>query len=406
MVLFIALLHGLFVFVIGAWTKSRIALLVAAIIAGTVGVMTGASIFSVADILAVALGFWMGLGIIKSHEAQLRREDAATRQRYEEQHAEEERARKAAARQRTRTMEPLRTHYDNLHVTRDASVEVIRAAYRTQVNKYHPDKYTGSKREAERITKILNEAYAILTDPDRRRAHDEWIDEQHWAPEVSADALHSRESSPARRQQNSPQAPQAPPSSLAPLGAIGVLAVVVFGGAYFFWEPEKPQPRPVTPPTLASPVQTTPAPDRAPPAEGNADKRISSMLAETRRPPEVKLSRTPDPQPVVTVEPPPQKVVIAPPTAAPIAPPVPCRIFPGASARTSCPQASAQELHRLYRVMVQRRRESGDTGYWEARSQEVFDSTANCASEDCVRGILYRALDEVASAPSGDHSPG
>ena len=71
-----------------------------------------------------------------------------------------------------------RTHYDNLQVTRIASEVVIRAAYKSLAQKNHPDKFDGRRDEAERVMKILNEAYAVLSDPARRKQHNEWIDQQ------------------------------------------------------------------------------------------------------------------------------------------------------------------------------------------------------------------------------------
>jgi curved DNA-binding protein CbpA len=72
----------------------------------------------------------------------------------------------------------IRTHYDNLQVTRNASEVVIRAAYKSLAQKNHPDKFDGGRDEAERIMRILNEAYAVLADPVRRKLHNEWIDQE------------------------------------------------------------------------------------------------------------------------------------------------------------------------------------------------------------------------------------
>lgn len=74
-------------------------------------------------------------------------------------------------------MKKIRTHYDNLKVSRDAPEEVIRAAYRSLSQKYHPDRNPGNA-EAERIMLILNKAYGVLTDPKKRKQHDIWIAEQ------------------------------------------------------------------------------------------------------------------------------------------------------------------------------------------------------------------------------------
>lgn len=73
-------------------------------------------------------------------------------------------------------MATFKTHYDNLKVSRDAPQEVIRAAYRTLSQKYHPDR--NASPDAERIMRLLNQAYAILSDPERRAEHDDWIDSQ------------------------------------------------------------------------------------------------------------------------------------------------------------------------------------------------------------------------------------
>lgn len=74
------------------------------------------------------------------------------------------------------------SHYDNLQVSQNASAQVIRAAYRTLASKYHPDKSEVPVAEANRIMKLLNEAYAVLTDPVRRQEHDEWLRRQSATP--------------------------------------------------------------------------------------------------------------------------------------------------------------------------------------------------------------------------------
>lgn len=65
-------------------------------------------------------------------------------------------------------MARLRNHYDNLQVTRTASAEVIRASYRVLAQKYHPDKHGAIHSSAEHWMKIINQAYAVLSDPEMR----------------------------------------------------------------------------------------------------------------------------------------------------------------------------------------------------------------------------------------------
>lgn len=76
-------------------------------------------------------------------------------------------------------MAKIHTHYDNLKVARLAPQEVIRAAYKALSQKYHPDKNPGDEKAA-RIMAILNSAYTTLSDPQRRKEHDEWIAAEEW----------------------------------------------------------------------------------------------------------------------------------------------------------------------------------------------------------------------------------
>lgn len=79
-------------------------------------------------------------------------------------------------------MAKIHTHYDNLKVSRHAPQEVIRAAYKALSQKYHPDKNPGDERAA-RIMAIVNTAYNILSDPVRRKEHDDWIASEEWEVE-------------------------------------------------------------------------------------------------------------------------------------------------------------------------------------------------------------------------------
>lgn len=63
------------------------------------------------------------------------------------------------------------TYYDLLQVSSDASIEIIKASYKAMAKKYHPD-ICGDN--GEMMMKI-NEAYAVLSNPERRRQYDEMI---------------------------------------------------------------------------------------------------------------------------------------------------------------------------------------------------------------------------------------
>jgi len=62
--------------------------------------------------------------------------------------------------------------YEILGVRRDASPDELKKAFRQRARKYHPDLNKGSK-EAEEKFKEVNEAYQVLSDPQKRAQYDQ-----------------------------------------------------------------------------------------------------------------------------------------------------------------------------------------------------------------------------------------
>jgi molecular chaperone DnaJ len=72
-------------------------------------------------------------------------------------------------------------YYEVLGVSREASQAEIRNAYRNLAKERHPDHPGGSAEEFSR----LQEANAVLSDPNRRRQHDEALDLAHAADQLA-----------------------------------------------------------------------------------------------------------------------------------------------------------------------------------------------------------------------------
>src|SRR5919201_96546 len=65
-----------------------------------------------------------------------------------------------------------RDYYETLGVQKTASEEEIRGAFRKLARKYHPD-VAKDKKAAEEKFKEINEAYEVLSDPEKRKKYDQ-----------------------------------------------------------------------------------------------------------------------------------------------------------------------------------------------------------------------------------------
>ena len=66
-----------------------------------------------------------------------------------------------------------RDYYDVLGVSKDASTDEIKKAYRKNAIKYHPDKNPGDKAAEEKF-KEAAEAYEVLSSAEKKRRYDQF----------------------------------------------------------------------------------------------------------------------------------------------------------------------------------------------------------------------------------------
>lgn len=68
-----------------------------------------------------------------------------------------------------------RDYYQILGLSRGASADEIKKAYRRLARQYHPDLHSGTKKtEMEKRFKELNEAHEVLSDPESRKKYDQY----------------------------------------------------------------------------------------------------------------------------------------------------------------------------------------------------------------------------------------
>jgi DnaJ-class molecular chaperone len=81
-------------------------------------------------------------------------------------------------------------YYKLLGVEKNAGADEIKKAYRKLALKWHPDRNPANKAQAEEKFKKISEAYAVLSDPEKR-SHTTPMDQRTG----SANSIHRRTSS-------------------------------------------------------------------------------------------------------------------------------------------------------------------------------------------------------------------
>jgi len=66
-------------------------------------------------------------------------------------------------------------YFEILNISINAEPEIIKAAYKALVKKYHPDNYCGTKDDSDKKIKLINEAYSVLSDDFLRKQHIEQL---------------------------------------------------------------------------------------------------------------------------------------------------------------------------------------------------------------------------------------
>ena len=87
-----------------------------------------------------------------------------------------------------------KNYYDILEISRVASQEIVEKAYKTLAKKYHPDlQEESNKKNAEEKMKELNEAYDVISNPEKRKEYDIKLDNAEKSKKYSSDNYYSKQ---------------------------------------------------------------------------------------------------------------------------------------------------------------------------------------------------------------------
>lgn len=119
-------------------------------------------------------------------------------------------------------------HYETLEVSPKASPEVIRAAFKSLMQRYHPDRRPGDEAAARKAAQVAS-AYEVLSDPAKRADYDASLRRQQ-APASASTAAATRRA-PVRTARSFRGASRLPSVSKAfPWGAVGLTVAAIAVG--------------------------------------------------------------------------------------------------------------------------------------------------------------------------------
>lgn len=144
-------------------------------------------------------------------------------------------------------------HYEALEVSPKASPEVLRAAYKSLIQRYHPDRNPGDEHAALRSRRVVD-AYQVLSDAARRAAYDQQLSRQQASAAPGLQKIPAN-AAPARRPGRGSH------WLLWPVTALVVLAL------WFLWSAFDP---PAPAPAAAKPGADAPSGLRGVAPEANA----------------------------------------------------------------------------------------------------------------------------------------
>jgi DnaJ-class molecular chaperone len=175
-----------------------------------------------------------------------------------------------------------RSHYQTLNVSIDAEIVVIEAAYRALMKKYHPDQ-GAQAREGAPSAADINEAFAVLRDPQRRAAYDQGAWERQKSVRLAA------------------YQPLAPPPGSKGFGWAGWLVSLVLAGMIWLMankEERTPVARAEQARTEAEPAQAVPAKLREVTEAERAQIRLDALAPRSANTPPQSLEAVTVPVPV------------------------------------------------------------------------------------------------------------